>query len=983
MATLHQRRQAVWKRTDRRAVADQRALADRIGLMFMRAASATNEAGDRAIPPARTELAKLSKAIWGLVLKPYFIGPGDEPLDGPMPQSPFADLVVDGIIEAVELEAQQQAKLTRQVLRTAAPDLAAFLIDGKELEAENLFELTVGPSFTPDDYRDPKTGKIDPAAARRAFVRPRGTYDPFHKFVDSGGYRLSDRVWRSGLGERSAIDRFMDYHVSRGTSAVEMAKTLEVYLTGGAAAAKTPKPYGTNGSYAARRLARTEITAAGGRSTIAMSEANPFVGGVRWVLSASHKEIDDCDQNARGGPNGDGIYAPADVPRYPNHPHDLCTLSPQAAANIDDVVKDIRKRVRRARNEFTNVITGGTAASPEVRKLKRLLNPKQLAEAALSGTLDQTIADIAGKYRKAKVPTLRAAAAFRPRAQKPVDTKAEVRIQFLKNKIQQLDEDILLAKAVGDRKKVLSLQSSKSRFKKQLRELEAGVTAPPPAPKPVPVPKPKPAPKPKPVDPQVIKLQDKMADLYVKLDAAKASGDKKKIASVQSSLSVTRRKLRALGVEPLKPGEKPGIAPTPEPTQPPLGIPPTPAPKPIPKGRTVADIKRSLGKLEEELIRLEGLQRGAGGGDPIKVQLARINTMRSVRNDINKLRKKLGYEPVAGIFRPEDTPYSPVIFRQAPPQPEAKPVAVPPPRGKPGEWSDSITIEYQELIKKGEQRVARSKGSKSAKLHQKVVDLNQQLLDQRVAALEKFQGQIPLGYLHDVFPDVKVGKRLTKKMSTKQKADAATVKFMSTSEDSFNEIEKVHKIHADMGNVIFRPVEGTTSEGSYQPGTRVIKLKVQSARPRGRTTVWHEYGHALDDQMLGFSGWGQSGANTLASRYETQSPLAKRALTKLRDVIYDDQRVKDWKTSVSSGKFGKKTVSASYMEYIASDEEIFARGYAQYVAEKLGDTKALGALLSDGKKRQWGYGQWTDAGEFSKIFDAFDELFAAMGMNIE
>jgi hypothetical protein len=452
MATIQQRQQSIWKRIDRQLVADQKNIAERIGLIFLREASAINEAGDRAIPPTRAKVAELDKLVWRLVLKPYFIGAGDEPLDGPRPNSPYTDRLMDGITEAVEFEAKQQVKITRQVLRSKDPELAAFLIDGTDFQEDVSFQLTAGPGFTTSDFRD-ASGKIDPEAARKAFVKPRGTYDPAHLFVDSGGYRLSDRVWRSGLGERTAIDRYMRYHISRGTSAVEMAETLKHFLTGSAAATKTPKPYGTNGSYAARRLARTEITAAAGRATIAMSEANPMVGGVRWVLSGSHRDVDQCDFNARGGPNGDGVYPPSDVPRYPDHPHEMCTLSPQPAGNIDDVVKDIRGRVRKARNQFTFDVTGEKEPSKTVAKLKKMLDPQSLAKAVLDGTLNETISDIAGKVLKPKLAEARAAAKAKEaaKAQKLAEQKAKLEAKkkaLAKKKAEE--EAALKAQLKGD-----------------------------------------------------------------------------------------------------------------------------------------------------------------------------------------------------------------------------------------------------------------------------------------------------------------------------------------------------------------------------------------------------------------------------------------------------------------------------------------------------------------------------------------------------
>ena len=931
MATLHQSRQSIWKRTDRRAVADQRALAERIGLMIMREASATNEAGDRAIPPTRAKAAELSKAVWSLVLKPYFIGAGDEPLDGPQPHSPFADLVVDGIKEAVAFEAREQVKLTRQVLRTSAPDLAAFLIDGEELPGENLLELTAGPAFETSDFRDPITGKIDPAAARRAFVRPRGTYDPFHRFVDPGGFRLSDRIWRSGLGERRAIDRYMEYHISRGTSAVEMARTLEVFLTGGAAAAKTPKPYGTNGSYAARRLARTEITAAAGRATIAMSEANPTVGGVRWVLSPSHKDIDDCDFNARGGPNGDGVYAPGDVPRYPNHPHELCTLSPQAANNIDDVVKSIRKRVRRSRNEFTNAITGGTAASPEVRQLKRLLSPKKLAEAALNGTLDQTIADIARKFTRPAIP-LASAPTARPKVVRSVESDAKIRISLLREKLQDLDDKIVVQKTLGNRKKVLSLQSSKSRFKKQLRELEATIVVTPRAPRPAPAPAPTPKPAPKRIDPQVVKLQDKMTDLYAKLDIAKASGDKKKIASVQSSLSVTRRKIRALGAEPIAKGESPGIAPTPEP-KPRVTLPPPeprPKPKPIPEPKVV---------VTKAVI----IKQRTGGGAKERAGVYKQN-IQALQTELADIDKRLFQGPAR-------TEESKLIRRRS---------AV-----------EKLLIKNAAGLAKAEARLAKSPSARGSP--------------------GRPQLRRPGGPEVTLDP-VKATSKLTKVKD--HRVDNLNDDAQELHDETWKQarrLKDVHKVPTDMTSMDIYAKNtfgsGSSAQGQYHPVGRTAtinsnQLEVSSIPDRGalNLTTWHEIGHGMDYQWLGASskarGWGADvmGRNNV-------SPKVVAARDKLMKTLMDSGRVVDLIDSLDTGEFrGLTAPSKKYMGYATSEVEVFARGYSQYAAEVLQDAPALKYCKKRSTSRSWGFGHWT-AKEFQPLKIAFDEFFEAAGMS--
>ncbi len=217
--------------------------------------------------------------------------------------------------------------------------------------------------------------------ARRALVRPKGAYDPYHEWVDPNGYRLSDRVWRAGIDVRSNIDAFLDFHIGQGTSAVDMAAFLEDYLTPGARLIRTRRPYGKEGSFAARRLARTEITRAAGAATINASIANPFVTGVQWRLSGSHRDIDICNQYATGGPNGDGIYPPDQVPAYPSHPNEMCSLVPVPTGDVGELINSLRTEIR--------------AASPIADELRGLFNPEFLARTILSGGVDDILGALA------------------------------------------------------------------------------------------------------------------------------------------------------------------------------------------------------------------------------------------------------------------------------------------------------------------------------------------------------------------------------------------------------------------------------------------------------------------------------------------------------------------------------------------------------------------------------------------------------------
>lgn len=315
---------------DTRLTGEHRALARNVAAVALRFATAPG----RTIPNTRTHRDRLKAAIWSLAIRPYYIGRGDDPFSADAPQSPYARLLYDGIAGSIQIQAEQQQAFLRRVVRD-----------------DTVYAWLTG--------------------ARPFPIAEIGSYDPFHRFVDPNGYRLSDRVWQASINVRARIDVLLDYHIARGTSAVDIADLLEDFLTPGARLVKTNTPYGIEGSFAARRLARTEITAAAGRATVNASMANPFVKGIQWVLSGSHGKADVCDENAKGGPNGDGVYAPERVPTYPNHPHDKCHLQPVARGDTAALVASLRRDIQ--------------AAVPRTGLLQGLFNVAFMVRSMLSG----------------------------------------------------------------------------------------------------------------------------------------------------------------------------------------------------------------------------------------------------------------------------------------------------------------------------------------------------------------------------------------------------------------------------------------------------------------------------------------------------------------------------------------------------------------------------------------------------------------------
>lgn len=342
--TWQSRRLRHEREVDAQLSAQLNRLGREVGRLVLRAATALNDDGRRAIPNRRAAREALRGQVWREVLRPYFIGAGDEPLDGPRPQSPYTALLVAGIRGGVAIAAARQVSIVARGARS----------DGV--------------------VRVWLTGRRPPLLVAREQAGGRLSHDPFHLFVDPGGYRLSDRVWNTAREVRRRIDRLLDYHIPRGTSAVELAELLEAYLTPGAVLQRTGRPYGVEGSYAARRLARTEVTAAAGRATVSANLANPYVVGTDWRLSARHPRIDICDELATLGMGGERLREPYPndaVAVYPPHPHCLCSLLPA----VTDSPAEVSRRLREA-------IEAQTVGA---RRLQGAFNREWLVEALLLG----------------------------------------------------------------------------------------------------------------------------------------------------------------------------------------------------------------------------------------------------------------------------------------------------------------------------------------------------------------------------------------------------------------------------------------------------------------------------------------------------------------------------------------------------------------------------------------------------------------------
>lgn len=134
---------------------------------------------------------------------------------------------------------------------------------------------------------------------------------------------LSSRVYYSRDLVSGALDRRISAALARGASwkqlSDEVRSSIRPDVKGGV-------------SYAANRLARTEINNAYHAVSIAHNENKPWVESMNWATSGSHPKPDICDLYADRSP-----YPKDSVPKKP-HPHCFCYTYP----NVVDESEFIR-----------------------------------------------------------------------------------------------------------------------------------------------------------------------------------------------------------------------------------------------------------------------------------------------------------------------------------------------------------------------------------------------------------------------------------------------------------------------------------------------------------------------------------------------------------------------------------------------------------------------------------------------------------------
>ena len=141
------------------------------------------------------------------------------------------------------------------------------------------------------------------------------------------GLKISDRVWRTSEAARNSVRMIVEDAVVRGQDARKTARLVQQYLQPGVWKAlkletRRRLGVGTDVSYQAMRLARTEMNNAFHEGMVAANQHSPGYRGIYWRLSGGFRVPDVCDDMAADMSYGEPGFYPKGF--EPVRPHPNC-----------------------------------------------------------------------------------------------------------------------------------------------------------------------------------------------------------------------------------------------------------------------------------------------------------------------------------------------------------------------------------------------------------------------------------------------------------------------------------------------------------------------------------------------------------------------------------------------------------------------------------------------------------------------------------
>lgn len=267
--------------------------------------------------------------------------------------------VVDGrrsiTSEGVPLSPYARALMTEiaQVMRDVVTPHATYMDQQLDPQTKQLLMVGEYRTWLAEQWAWGNLTKEEVERLRIFSPNPLATYEPAHTWVDPNGYTLSQRIWNNGVRTRQKLDGLLTDLISSGASSLEISRTLEQFLLPDRAGLRTRRPYGTDASYDAMRLARTEIARAHNQAAYLAALANPYVDRIRIQRSSrGDPKCPICREHA-GQVGGNGkIYelGGALIPTY--HPNCMCRVEPLVTPTPAQLTAQLQQGLQQARQDL-------------------------------------------------------------------------------------------------------------------------------------------------------------------------------------------------------------------------------------------------------------------------------------------------------------------------------------------------------------------------------------------------------------------------------------------------------------------------------------------------------------------------------------------------------------------------------------------------------------------------------------------------------
>lgn len=229
----------------------------------------------------------------------------------------------------------------------------AYLRGGRSIREMGGYRLDQGDGHMRVIEQDQKLSREEVERLRIFSPNPLAEYEPAHTWVDPNGYRLSDRIWRTSNETRRKLDGLMAEMIREGKGSLEIARMVERFLIPGRAKLRTRKPYGTDASYDAMRLARTEIARAANQAAWVSAMLNPYVERIRARRSSTGQVGCPVCTPVAGPVGGEGVvYSVYSAVIGPYHPHCMCYIVPEVTDTPRAVTGNLRRMLEQAEAEL-------------------------------------------------------------------------------------------------------------------------------------------------------------------------------------------------------------------------------------------------------------------------------------------------------------------------------------------------------------------------------------------------------------------------------------------------------------------------------------------------------------------------------------------------------------------------------------------------------------------------------------------------------